>query len=291
MVTVVKATGEKEPFSREKLIRSIQRAGVPEDLQGQAASHIEEKLYNNIPTNEIYRHINEFLGKSDTPYAKSSYSLKEAVMMLGPTGYPFEDYFAQVLEHRGYHVKTRQVIQGRCVTHEIDIIARKDGKTSMIEAKFHNGAGTRTNIHVPMYTKSRFDDVKERYHFNDAWIITNTKVTVDAIAFAECVGMKIFSWSYPEGGSLRDVIEEYRLFPITALSSLTQSQKLKLLNEHVALCLSIQANPYLLDPLRLKNDQKKSVLSEIDYLCQKGKHVKIDTDNAPSESMQPQAVV
>ena len=270
MVTVVKATGEKEPFDRSKLIHSVQRAGVPTELQNQAVQHIEEKLYENIPTREIYRHITEFLSKSDKPYTKSSYSLKEAVMMLGPTGYPFEDYFAQVLEHRGYHVKTRQVIQGKCVTHEIDVIARKDGKTSMVEAKFHNGSGTRTNIHVPMYTKSRFDDVKERYQFDDAWIITNTKVTVDAIAFAECAGMKIFSWSYPEEGSLRDVIEEFRLFPITSLTSLTQSQKLKLLNEHVALCLSIRDNPYLLDSLRLKNPEKERVLSEIEYLCQKG---------------------
>ena len=267
MITIIKASGEKELFSEQKLIRSIKRAGVPPKLQQQAVSHIHEKLQDNISTREIYRHITEFLGKSDIPFAKSRYSLKEAIMLLGPTGYPFEDYFAEVLEHRGFEVKTRQVMRGRCVSHEIDIIASKNGRSAMVEAKFHNGSGTRTNVHVPMYTKSRFDDVKQRYQFDEAWIVTNTKATIDAIAFAECTGMKIFSWSYPEGGSLRDVIEEFRLFPVTSLVSLTQPQKNKLLSDHVALCKSICEDHSLLDPLQLTKDQRHHVISEVEFLC------------------------
>lgn len=267
MVMILKANGEKEEFSEKKLLHSIRRAGVPLELQNEAVAHINDRLVENISTQEIYRHITEFLGKSHSPFARSRYSLKESIALLGPTGYPFEDYFAQVLEERGYVVKTRQIMKGRCITHEIDVIARKNGKTSMVEAKFHNNAATRTEVHVSMYTKSRFDDVKEQYNFDDAMIITNTKATIDAIAFAECVGMKIFSWSYPEGGSLRDVIEEYHLFPVTSLTSLTQTQKIKLLQNHIVLCKKICADNYLLDMLNLGREQRKSVLDEVNFLC------------------------
>lgn len=267
MVTVVKANGAKELFSEAKLLQSIQRAGVPIDLQDAVLTHVRGVLFENITTYEIYRHINDYLAKSQEPFAKSRYTLKEAITLLGPTGYPFEDYLAQILEERGYQVKTRQVMRGRCISHEVDIIARKDGKTTMIEAKFHNNTKARTEVHVPMYTKSRFDDVKEKYSFDEAMIVTNTKATIDAIAFAECSGMKIFSWSYPEEGSLRDVIEEFHLFPVTALMSLRQTQKIKLLQNHIVLCKKICADHALLDILRLDREQKKQVLDEITFLC------------------------
>lgn len=267
MVNIIKASGQKEPFSEKKLRHSIQRAGIPFELQQEVVTHVESKLHENITSAEIYRHIIEFLEKSKEPFSKSKYTLKEAVMLLGPSGYAFEDYFAQVLESRGYEVKTRQIMKGRCITHEVDVLARKNGKTSMVEAKFHNNVGTRTDVHVSMYTKSRFDDIKERYSLDEAMIITNTKVTVDAIGYAECVGMKIFSWDYPSGGSLRDVIEEYHLFPVTALTTLTQAQKAKLLENHVVLCKTICANNYLLDILHLPKAQYEAVLQEVGYVC------------------------
>jgi Holliday junction resolvase-like predicted endonuclease len=267
MVNIIKANGDREPFSEEKLLQSIQRAKIPQDLQANVVSQVESTLYEGIPTSEIYNNITQALSKSKEPYAKSRYSLKEAVMQLGPTGYPFEDYFAQILESRGYQVKTRQIMKGKCVTHEIDVLARKNGKTSMVEAKFHNSNGTRTDVHVSMYTKSRFDDIRERYSLDEAMIVTNTKATTDAIAFAECVGMKIFSWSYPEGGSLRDAIEELRLFPVTSLMTLTQEQKVRLIANHVALCKSICADNSLLEVLSLPKHQYDKVLEELQYLC------------------------
>lgn len=267
MVNIVKANGEKEPFSEKKLRHSIKRAGIPQALQEEVVHHIEGKLHENITSAEIYRHIIEYLGSSKEPYAKTKFTLKEAISMLGPSGYPFEDYFAQVLESRGYEVKTRQIMKGKCVTHEVDVLARKNGKTTMVEAKFHNNASIRTDVHVSMYTKARFDDIKERYSLDEAMVITNTKVTIDAIAYAECVGMKIFSWDYPEGGALRDVIEEYHLFPVTSLTTLTRAQQIKLLENHVVLCKAICANNYLLDILHLPKSQYDAVLQEIGYVC------------------------
>src|SRR5207245_2048481 len=136
---------------------------------------------------------------------------------LGPTGYPFEDYIAKIFQRQGYTTLIRQILPGNCVSHEIDVIAEKNTVIPtkiMIEAKFHNQVGMRTNVHVPLYTKSRFEDIKIKHNFSEVWLVTNTKATVDAIAYASCVGMKIMTWSYPEGESLRDLVEKFHMFPI-----------------------------------------------------------------------------
>jgi predicted RecB family endonuclease len=267
MVYVVKATGEKEVFSPEKLRASIRRAGIPKELEEAVVSHITERLYENIPTQEIYRHIREFLQKSPFPYSTTRYSLKQAIMDFGPTGYPFEDFAGEILKAMGYIIKLRQIISGRCITHEIDIIAQKNGKKVMVECKFHNSSGSKTDVQVALYTKARFDDVREKNGFDSSLLITNTKVTEEALSYAECVGMEVVSWSFPEGKSLRELIEKFRFHPITALQTLSQDQKQTLLNNHISLCKTICENKDILDILHISDEKKKEVLSEVNFVC------------------------
>lgn len=268
---VVKADGTVEPFSEEKVLRSIKRAGIPRELKRQVLSHVKEKLHDQMETWEVYHHITEFLGKSPYPYSKSRYSLKQAIMLLGPTGYPFEDYVAKILTARGYTTEVRQVLRGKCVMHEVDVVARPKNAsmTIMVEAKFHNSPGARSDVHVSMYTKGRFDDLKERYNFHEAWLVTNTKATIDAVTYAQCVGMKVISWSYPEEGSLRDLIETAGLYPITMLTTLSSSDKFRLLQNHIVLCGDIVDNPAALDTLRMPPEQRKRALDEIRFICQR----------------------
>ncbi|HSX40425.1 MAG TPA: restriction endonuclease [Candidatus Saccharimonadales bacterium] len=263
---IIKATGEKEEFSRDKLTASIARAGIPKDLREQVAAHVESKLSENIPTSEIYHHITEFLEQSDHPYEKAKYGLKQSIMALGPTGYPFEDYVAEVLKSQGYQTAVRQLLKGRCVTHEVDVVAKKDNEAVMVEAKFHNNPGIHTQVHVSLYTKARFDDLKDIHHFSSGWLVTNTKATPDAIAYAACAGIKIISWSYPQEGSLREIIETADLHPITALTTLSDAQKQQLLNAHIVLCKTISQNPAELDILALPADKKQKVLDEAAFL-------------------------
>jgi len=144
--------------------------------------------------------ITNALANSKEPYSKARYSLKQSIMLLGPTGYPFEDFMGRIFVEHGFKVQTRQVLNGRCVTHEVDVIAEKEGKKILVEAKFHNNPGTRSDVQVPMYVKSRFEDLKDRYKFDEAWIATNTKTTIDADTYAHCSGMHIISWNSPEKG-------------------------------------------------------------------------------------------
>ena len=274
MLHVVKANGEKELFSEEKLLRTIHRAGIPLALEPRVIEHVKQKLYEGIPSKEIYQHIIEFLETSNEPFSKSRYSLKQSIMDLGPTGYPFEDYVAKILDSQGYRTQTRQILQGKCVSHEIDVIADKHTVIPtkiMIEVKFHNEIGMHTNVHVPLYTKARFDDIKEKHAFSDVWLITNTKATVDAIAYAACIGMKLVTWSYPEGESLRDWVEKFYLFPVTTLTTLATVHKQQLLSQGTVLCKDICENHGLLDILGLSQNKRAEVIDEIEFICQTSK--------------------
>lgn len=271
MIFVTKATGEKEIFSEEKVIQSIKRAGIPKELQNQVLVHVKSKLYENIPTSEIYHHISEFLKKSH-PHAKAKYSLKQAIMKLGPTGYPFEDFVAEILKTQGYTTTVRNILMGKCISHEVDVIAQKNKEKIMIEAKFHNLPGTKTNVHVALYTKARFNDVLEKNNLNQAFIITNTKVTTDAISYALCMGLKIISWDYPEGESLRDMIETSGLAPITSITEFSPHDIQTLLENGIVLCRDVCKKPDILNLLDMPEEKKKHILSQAAFVCnlQKG---------------------
>lgn len=267
MVTVLKANGEKEAFSEAKLLSSIKRAGIAPEFHQAALAHVQERLYENIPTAEIYRHMMEFLDKTPSRYIKTKYRLKQAIMALGPTGYPFEDYVARLLQTQGYKTQVRSILQGRCVSHEIDVIAEKGSEKFMVEVKFHNGAGITTDVHVSLYTKARFDDLKERYNFSKGLLVTNTKATSDALAYAQCVEMDVISWSYPEGKALRDIVEKEKMYPITALTTLSAAQQQLILEKGIVLCKDLFQHFEVLSELDIPKDKEESIREETTFLA------------------------
>ena len=266
---ITKASGKKELFDPQKLLSSIKRAGVPPSLQNEALSHVQNILYSGITTSEIYNHITEFLAQSKYPFTKSSYSLKRAIMDLGPTGYPFEDYIAEILKLQGYKTKTRSLLSGKCVTHEVDIIATKGSEKLLVECKFHNNPGNHCNVHVPLYTKARFDDLKEKHGLTQVMLVTNTKITPDALAYALCENIKVLSWNYPQEQGLRDIIEKEKLYPLTQLQKISLSQKQSLFQNHVVLCEDVVKNSDALDLLNLPKEKRDEVLAEAHFVCKR----------------------
>jgi hypothetical protein len=262
MHNILKASGKIEAFNEEKLRSSIRRVGIPDNLQNEAIGYVKGKLYDNIPTLEIYKYVMEFLQNSTYQLGHTKYSLRQAIMDLGPTGYPFEDYISEILKMEGHITQVRQIVRGKCISHEIDVIAEKDGARAMVECKFHNSPGIRSQCHVPMYTKARFDDTRDINNFSEVWLVTNTKITSDALSYALCSNMRILSWDYPDKGSFRDLIERHKLYPITSFRGLTQNQKQILAQNHTILAKDVCANPSSLDILGLPKDKKASILSE-----------------------------
>jgi hypothetical protein len=271
-INVVKAGGQKEPFVREKLESSLFRAGAKEEVIDEIVEHIVKELKEGMSTSQIYKHAFFLLQKKSKPVA-TQYSLRRAIMELGPSGFPFEDFIAQILHEKGYEVLTDQIIMGGCVEHEVDVIAWNENKLIMAEAKFHNELGIKSDLKVALYVKARLDDLKEMKYLygkeryvDEGWLITNTKFTTTAIHYAECNGLILIGWNYPEKGNLQDMIVDSGLHPLTCLTTLSQSQKNSLLSQGIVLCRSLKENPALLHPLGFNEERAKKVIEEIDNL-------------------------
>lgn len=275
MIRVRKASGDSEPFAESKIVRSLSKAGVGKELTDKVLDHVKKELYEGITTRKIYSHIFEFLKREKSP-TLGKYNLKKAIMELGPTGYPFEKFVGALLKHNGYQVETGVKVSGLCVTHEVDVVAQKDNQHFMVECKFHNQPGTRSDVKVALYVKARFDDITAAWEektghqnkFHQAWLVTNTKLTADAIQYGACMGMELVAWSYPASGSLQDLIEASGLHPVTCLIALSKNQKETLLSAGIVLCRDIlTADPALLSSLALSDKQKTGLFVEIRTIC------------------------
>ncbi len=271
---VVKADGTRELFDQSKLETSLKRAGASSQAVSEILSHVMAHYgKNDITTHEIYKHAFELLHKEDKPIA-IKYSLKRAIMDLGPTGFPFEDFVAEIFRQKGFNAETGKIVKGFCVEHEIDVVAWNEEKLIMVEAKFHNEAGVRSDLKVALYIKARFDDLrkmkfnygKER-ELDEGWLITNTKFTSTAIEYGSCQGgIRMIGWNYPPIGNLHDMIIESKLHPLTCLTSLNGREKKALLDKGIVLCKAILDNPEILDVTGIEDNKRAKVLDEIESL-------------------------
>ena len=51
---------------------------------------------------------------------------------------PDYNQIISILKEQGYSVKVGEIVKGKCVTHEVDVIALADHHHFMIECKYHN---------------------------------------------------------------------------------------------------------------------------------------------------------
>jgi hypothetical protein len=269
---VVKWSGESEFFQPDKLVGSLKRAGATEDVSQRILSHIEHELKDGMKTSEIYQHAFELL-KKNTPVVAARYDLKKAIMRLGPSGYPFEKFIGNIWQRLGYQVKTGTVVMGRCIEHEVDVLAENAKEVLMMECKYHNYHDTQSDVKTALYVHARMEDLKshwEKKHRDSGkkfkgYLVTNTKLSSTAIQYAECVGLNVISWSYPAGNGLAKIIDQVGLHPITCLTTLTEGHIRTLLNDGNVLCRDVIPN---LNKLNLSKEEKERVTQEAMELCQ-----------------------
>lgn len=266
-VLITKQDGTKEPFEVEKLRMSLERAGASKEEINEVVNYVEKDLKEGMSTSEIYKHAFSYLEHEEKPLA-ARYSLKRAIMELGPSGYPFENFIAEIFRAKGYEVKVGTIVQGACVEHEVDILSEKGEQKIGAEVKFHNRLGIRSDLKVALYVHSRFEDIRAgKTEINEDWLITNTKFTKNAIKYAECVGLKLISWNYPKGADLHGLIEETGVQPVTALTTLSGAEKNRLLEQKVVLCKNIENNEEILHSLGLSKQKIENVMAESQALC------------------------
>ncbi len=233
---VVKAGGEVEEFQINKLIESLTRSGASREEAEEIGNIIKERIPDYITTNLIYKYAKELLKKLNHSYA-SRYSLKKAMLRLGPSGYPFERFLANLLNFYDFETHVDVIEEGKCISHEIDVLAFKEDLVVAIECKYHSSPSRASDSKVAMYVNSRFKDLEEplkkKYRKDkfEGWLVTNTRLTNEAKRFARCYNFRSIAWRYPEDGGLEKMIEKKHLFPITTLIGIKQNL-LKTLLEH-----------------------------------------------------------
>lgn len=265
-----KADGEEERFDAGKLERSLELAGASSIARAKVTAQIMHELHAGMTTEQIYHRAFQILKKEERVPVAARYSIKRAVFELGPSGFPFEQFLAEVLRAHGWAVRTGVTLQGRCVTHEVDVLAERRGKRIGIEAKFHNDDSGKTDVKDAMYVKARYDDLRAAplasMRVDEGWLVTNTQFTRNAIRYAQCSGLTLLGWDHPHRRGLFSMIEEARVHPLTCLTMLSEGEKRRMLEQKVVLCRSIQT-PHLLREFGVKPDKIPHVLEEASQLC------------------------
>tara|TARA_R110001583_G_scaffold80855_6_gene216476 strand:- start:2997 stop:3839 length:843 start_codon:yes stop_codon:yes gene_type:complete len=273
-INIIKHSGDIVPFNVDKLKDSLRRAQASEEIIQQIVAQIESVIYDGITTKKIYQMAFKML-KGKSRVSASKYKLKKALMELGPSGFPFEKLVGKLLEHEGFETKVGVIVLGNCVQHEVDVIAQKDNYHYMIECKYHSDQGRFCNVKIPLYIHSRFLDVEKQWEhqkgheakLHKGGVYTNTRFTTDAIQYGKCVGLFMTSWDYPMGNGLKDRIDKSGLHPLTALTTMTKSEKTKLLDKGIVLCKELHEKPTLLNQIGIDKTRHKKILEDSEALC------------------------
>lgn len=273
-IQIVKNNGESVTYDPEKLKLSLSRAGATDGESYRVIQTVESKLFNGVPSKKIYEYAHAQLKKQKSHRTAGRFRLKKAIFNLGPSGYPFEIFVGRLFESFGYSVKVGVIMQGKCVQHEVDVVARKPGELVIVETKFRGDFKGKTTVQVPLYIHSRFSDIEAKWKEDHpeeevnirGFVVTNTRFTLDAIKYAECVGLGVLSWDYPSDGSLKYFIDLSGLHPLTSLLSLKKYEQRKLLDSGIVLCRELENHQHLLHENGIPDSRIKNILKEAKLL-------------------------
>jgi len=275
--TIVKADGTTERFDPVRLIASLKLAGAGAHTAERIADTITNTVAPGSSSRELYTRAFSLLRKEARPIA-ARYALRRALFELGPTGHPFEDFISHLFQAEGWQVETRKIIKGHCVSHEVDFYgSHTDPKTGQVEflaaeLKYHNDPGYKTDLKVALYVKSRFVDIftcdahARACPIDRGLLVTNTKFTTEAIAYAECAGVELLGWGYPLNNNLFTRMSRAKVYPITSLTGLSRAEKNMLIGQGTIAVDQVLRDRRRLDVLHLNPSQVGELLAEADGL-------------------------
>jgi hypothetical protein len=266
---VTKSAGHLVDFDPDKLQRSLCKSGATPEVADSIVTEISNNLFEGIRTKDIYGWAFRLLRQRARP-AAARYSLKQALLQMGPSGYPFETFIGRLFEHDGWQVQVDAILEGFCIRHEVDVMAEKGSEISLCECKFHNRQGQVCDVKIPLYIDARFRDIQRNWeaiqlHSDkkiQGWIFTNTRFTDDAAQYGACAGMKVISWNEPNGNGLKDWIDRTGLHPLSCLTNLTRAEKQSLLEMKIVLVKDLVENPQALDQCRIRGQRYNAVMEE-----------------------------
>lgn len=272
-IHVKKYSGDSVPFQPEKLKHSLSKSEASREEVENVFQRIQPHLYDGISTRELYELAFDLLKAHRDSYA-ARYSLKKALRDLGPEGFHFEEWIGKLFANEGYDTMTGKTVQGHAVKHEIDVIAAKGDAMLAIECKFRNDVDAKISVTTPMYFLSRVNDIKalsfsffgESRQFTDGWLVTNAYLTTDSISFGEYYNLNLLAWDYPAHKSIKTLVDDLALYPVTCLTNLNGKEKSLLLENGCILVRDLVENPNYLELLQAARHQKKAILIEAQEL-------------------------
>lgn len=246
MVDVIKRDGTRVPFEKKRLKQSLSNAGASKKVIEEIANTIDTQLKEGDTTDFIYKKAFSMLGEREKTTA-TRYSLRSSIFSYGPTGFPFEKFIGRLFERKGYSVEFNKEIKGRCVSHEVDVLAKGTKGDIAMEVKFQSRTDLRIDLKTALYVHSRFRDLKsaKRVFFpstrnRKCILITNSKFTSRAIQYAECSGMDMIGWGYPKNNGIEKVIEQAGAHPITCLPTLTTKLAKVFFENNIIICADLK---------------------------------------------------
>jgi hypothetical protein len=276
MLKVIKGDGSQEKFSEKKFHRALKGAGVSQPHIEDVTERIKKKFSKPVRTYTLYKTTFDIL-KELEPAEAGRYSLKKALQDMGPTGFPFEKLVARIYEHKGYTIQVGKILQGKCITHEIDVIAYKNPENFIIiECKFFNAPSIFMSVHTPLYVNSRFYDVYgssknwNEYHLKDVSqcaVATNAKFSFQSVDYSDCKNIQLLGWNYPRDKGIEYYIRKYQLYPVTTLLSLSNKEKKILMRENIILCKELKENTQKLYSFGFEKDKIEHIINECERIC------------------------
>lgn len=278
LLTITKSDGTKQLFEEEKLINSLNRVGASPETIDEIVEAVEREMKDGMTTQEIYARAFELLKKHST-HTAIKYSIRRALFELGPDGFPFEKFVARIFKMWGYETVTDAMVMGVCVPHEMDVVAWKGDELAMVEAKFHNVFGLKSDLKVALYIKARFDDLSgnlfdyggKKRKLTERWLITNTKFSEQAVHYGECQKINMIGWNYPAKNNLHQIIEQNGLHPITTIPSLGFQQRKDLIGRNILVCIDLINQPAILKEIGISGDLAEKILTEARTIIEKVK--------------------
>ncbi|MEM5877875.1 MAG: restriction endonuclease [Candidatus Aenigmatarchaeota archaeon] len=243
MVYVKKFDGSRQKFDKNKVRRTCIRLGASYNQADEIVKRVTKSAYNGITTKQILDLVFMEMEKYKSGFAKRV-DLRQSISMLEPKP-DFELFSSLILQNLGYKTRENLIISGKCVDHEIDIVASKGNEIVYVEVKHHQNPHAYTGLDIFLQANSTFQSLKDGFvlkknkiNFSDSLIICNTKISDHAKKYAECAGIKYLCWNYPDGG-LERLIEMKKLYPITIIKDLDENIRKKLLENGILLLRQI----------------------------------------------------
>ncbi len=243
-----KADGSLQQFEAAKVVKTCLRLGASRRTAEKIAFEIEKQIHDGMRTRDILQMIYSKL-RLYKPEISHLTDLRKALSLISPRD--FEVYIQQLLREHGYSVTPNQIIQGKCIAHEVDAIASKGNQVYLVEIKHHVNYHSPTGLDESRIARAVFEDITDGYQkgtnslqINRTMIVTNTKFSDHSLQYSKCRGIDQIGWSYPVNNGLQDLIEEKQFHPLTCLKELDEDLYSALIsNDIIAMKQVINASP------------------------------------------------